>query len=113
MKLESTFLSTAGMNIELNFSSEGLDDLLTRGNNPVLIESASSLDIVYLMPQNRNFTSSFGMGVGSGSDTGDFLSLTFEPYYQLTKNINIGIILEYVKSDTALIWIEDNQKGEY
>ena len=80
--LTTTFNSTRAIEVEYEQQNSGIDDLITRGNNPVYFPELYKFSFNYSSKQNYDFTYEVGMALGSDFLNGRRSELEFEPSWQ-------------------------------
>jgi hypothetical protein len=112
--IETTTLQTSQWNAQLEYQSSGVDDLLTRGKNPVNLPNAYTATLGYNSVTNRPFNYQLQLSRGrAGLAHGGFYEVEFSPSWQLGEFIHIESELAFNHDNSALIWLEDNNIGEF
>ncbi len=112
-ELITTFESTNGIEVEFQQKQSGIDDLITRGNNPVLFPVSYDIGVAYFSPQNNRFRYKISYVTGKDFLKGELREYEFEPSFQVTENIGISMGLEWKKNKSWVIWDEENVLEEF
>ncbi|WP_339672782.1 DUF5916 domain-containing protein [Dasania marina] len=111
---ETTTILGSQWSVEWEYQSEGVDDLLTRGRNPVLFPDSSFITLAYAPSRNSPFTYEAEATKGNmGINNSDFYQLAFTPTYQFGEFLNLETELEFTHQDSWTIWLENNDIGEF
>jgi hypothetical protein len=108
-----TFDSTQAIEFQYEQRTSGIDDLLTRGNNPVQLPRAFKYSFAYISPQNSAFTFQIDFAKGEDFLQGRLREVEFSPSYQLNESSDISLEIEWVRNDSWLIWDEANTLEEF
>jgi len=111
--IEMTLLDTSELSFEFELQRSGVDDLMTRGNNPVFLPRQYALKAEYNTRQRGSFHSSFGIGLGEEGLKGRFYEISIGPSYQILPNLSAELVLSFVDSHSWLNWESANLLGEY
>lgn len=111
--LELVTESTALFEFELEYRSKGIDDLITRGRSPVELPSTFVGGISYESARVGIFSWGVGFDMGKDGLHEPFYEISIEPELQLTEQINVALEVEYVDSNSWVIFLEDNQLGDF
>ena len=108
-----TFRSTAEFETTLLYRTDGIDDLISRGNGNVDLPERWAAEVFYSTPKNRGyvvelFTQFFTSGL-KGNGTFSFI----KPTFFINENLTMEVYLSYLQQDSFLIWLTGDQFGEF
>ena len=98
---------------EFKFVSSGFDDLTTRGNNSIWLSSSQQIDFILASPEYFWGKYDLEIEVGKEGWSGQFYNIEASIVYQLSKHINLGIVISQYNSDSWIDWDEENVINEY
>jgi len=98
---------------EFKFVSSGFDDLTTRGNNSIWLSSSQQIDFIFASPEYFWGKYDLEIEVGKEGWSGQFYNIEASIVYQLSKHINLGIVISQYNSDSWIDWDEENVINEY
>ncbi len=105
--------STASWELEFEYRTDGIDDLITRGRNPVDLPATFTSTVGYSSPRSGGFSWGASLAIGREGFGEPFYEISVEPQLQLNEQINMAIEVEYVSSDSWVIHLEDNDLGDF
>jgi len=108
-----TFDSTRALEFEFELVDDGVDDLITRGNNPIFLPRSYKTNISYFSEQNSAFTYEISIAQGVEFLDGKIREFEFKPSFQINENTDLTLELEWEKGDSWLIWDEGNELEEF
>lgn len=113
LDFELTFDSTRALELQYEQREAGIDDLITRGFNPVYFPRARKASIAFHSAKNSVFT--FELEYASGKDylEGNLQEIEFTPIFRLGESSDLSLELEWVKNDSWVIWDEENVLEEF
>ena len=98
---------------EFKFVSSGFDDLTTRGNNSIWLSSSQQIDFIFASPEYFWGKYDLEVEVGKEGWSGQFYNIEASIVHQLSKDINLGIVISQYNSDSWIDWDEENVINEY
>lgn len=104
--IETTFTDTSTISAETEHSSEGIDDLITRGNGNVELPQRLNTTITYGSDQRPKFRYELEFTRGQEGIDGYFSEISFSPSYQFTDQVGLESEFSYASSDEWLIWLD-------
>tara|TARA_B110000971_G_scaffold14888_1_gene13747 strand:- start:138 stop:1436 length:1299 start_codon:yes stop_codon:yes gene_type:complete len=105
--------SASSWEVELEYRTGGIDDLITRGRNSVYFPSSYASGISYDSPRYSFFSWAASVDAGTDGFQKPFYEFSIEPQLQLSDQINIAIEMEYENSQSWVIHLENNDIGEF
>lgn len=91
----------------------GDDDTFTRGGNIVRFNTQPHLTGSYLTRQTGQFRAQYDFQVFKEGLMGSAWEATFQPSYFPIDSIGIKAVFDYLRSDNWLVWLADNDVGQF
>ncbi|MCW8878312.1 MAG: DUF5916 domain-containing protein [Kangiellaceae bacterium] len=121
LKLGETFasanewilLTKQVLTVEVEYYSEFIDDYVTRGNNPVNLPAAYTIELDLESSPFSGWTHSLDAKSGQEGISGDFIGFGANITYSLNQYMTLGLGIDRVAYDSYLIWDEENVIEEF
>lgn len=99
--------------LSIEILSDGLDDLVTRGNNSLWLPSSQNVNMEVSSPEYFWGTYDFEFTLGKEGWNGSFYNIQTTIEQQFNKNFHIGLTVYQYNSDSWIDWNESNIVDEF
>jgi len=107
------FNSTKYLQLKLAWYSEGVDDLITRDNNRLDIDSGGELEAMYFSNSTEAYRYHILAGRYRQQGRGDGRRFHFHPSYHFNDNYVLSLGSWYIDSKNWLLWQQHNEVNSY
>ena len=108
-----TFQDSSGFGWDFGLFSNGLDDLISRGNGLVNTDSGHSIGTSYNSNNANKLRYHASIRRSSDFSTGVEYSTHIHPSYYFKENMNVSLSISYRSADNWLNWLVDTSFGRY
>mgnify|MGYP000017336030 CR=1 FL=1 len=100
------------LEVEYEYQAAGFDDLLTFGHHPVKLPAGHGTKLSFKTDQTKRIVWDMSASIGKSGLSGDWFELEFEPTFQLSDNLNLGVEIVYLTQDSWLLSLFEEDEGE-